>query len=135
MTRLNPYISFKDNTREAMEFYHKIFGGKLDITTFKEGKMSQDPSTDNLIMHAMLETDNGLTFMASDTPPGMEYKPVSGISISLSGEDEKELRGYWDKLLDGAIITLPLEKSPWNDYFGMLIDKFGVPWMVNISIA
>ncbi len=132
-SRLNPYISFKDNTREAMEFYKTVFGGKLDQTTFKEGGMTNNPSDENKIMHAMLIADNGIVFMASDTPPGMEHHSGSSINMSLSGDNEEELRGYWDKLAVGGTVTLPLEKAPWGDTFGMVNDKFGIAWMVNIT--
>ncbi len=132
-TRLNPYISFKDNTREAMKFYTTIFGGKLTMSTFKELNASQDPSEDNKIMHSMLEADNGITFMASDTPDRMEYKVGTNYSMSLSGDNEAELRGYFEKLSADGNITMPLENAPWGDAFGMLIDKFGVSWLVNIA--
>jgi PhnB protein len=132
-TTLNPYINFKNNTREAMEFYHTVFGGKLNISTFKDFHASQDPSEDNLIMHAQLETDNGITLMASDTPNRMEYRPGTNISISLSGDNEAELKGYFEKLSAGGTITMPLEKAMWGDSFGMFTDKFGVQWLVNIS--
>jgi len=132
-TKLNPYISFKDNAREAMEFYKSVFGGTLDVNTFKEFHASQDPSEDDKLMHAQLETDNGLTLMAADTPNSMEYSPGSSISISLSGETEEELRGYYDKLSEGGAVVMPMEKAPWGDVFGMCNDKFGVTWMVNVS--
>lgn len=130
---LVPYLSFKDNTREAMEFYKSVFGGKLEMNTFKEFAASQDPSEDDKIMHSMIEAENGLTFMASDTPNSMEYKPGNTMSMSLSGDNEAELRGYWDKLAAGGTITMPLEKAPWGDTFGMLTDKFGVAWMIDIG--
>lgn len=132
-SRLNPYLSFKDNAREAMEFYKSVFGGKLDINTFEEFHASEDPAEGNKVMHAMLEAENGIIFMASDTPNGMEFKPGNNISMSLSGDNESELRGYWEKLSAGGTTTMPLEKAPWGDTFGMLTDKFGVQWMVNIS--
>jgi PhnB protein len=132
-SRLNPYISFKDNSRAAMEFYKTVFGGTLTMNTFKEFHASQDPSEDDKIMHAMLEADNGITFMASDTPSGMEYRPGSNMSMSLSGDNEAELRSYWEKLSAGGTVTMPLEKAPWGDTFGMVTDKFGVQWMVNIT--
>ncbi len=132
-SKLNPYFSFKDNAREAMEFYTTVFGGKLDINTFKESHMSQDPSDDDKIMHSMLETDNGMTLMASDSPNGQEYAPGGPVTLSLSGDNEAELRGYWNKLIDGGTVTVPLEKAPWGDTFGMLTDKFGIKWMVNIT--
>ncbi len=130
---LNPYVSFKDNAKEAMEFYHGIFGGELTMSTFKEGGMSNDPAIDNNIMHAMLVTESDFKLMASDTPPGMEYTPGANISISLSGDDDAELRGYWEALVEGGTVILPFEMAPWGDFFGMLTDKFGISWMVNIS--
>lgn len=133
--KLNPYLNFRDNARAAIEFYKSVFGGELQMSTFKEGGMPTDPGTENLIMHAQLEAPNGITLMASDTPPGMEYKPGTNISISLSGDDEKTLRGYWEKLSAGGTTMMPLEKAPWGDTFGMCTDKFGIPWLVNISGA
>ena len=132
-SKLNPYINFKDNTREAMEFYRTVFGGKLNISTFKEFHASQDPGEDNLIMHSVLEADNGITIMASDTPNRMEFRPGTNMSISLSGDNEAELKAYFEKLSAGGTITMPLEKAMWGDSFGMCIDKFGVQWLVNIT--
>jgi PhnB protein len=132
-TKLNPYLSFKDNSREAMEFYRTVFGGKLQMNTFKELNASQDPSEDNLIMHSVLEANNGITIMASDTPNRMEYRPGNNMSMSLSGDNEAELKGYFEKLSAGGTVTMPLEKAIWGDSFGMCIDKFGVPWLVNIT--
>ncbi len=135
MIKLNPYINFKGNAREAIEFYETVFGGKVMISTYKDGGMSKNQKDDNQIMHAVLETDNGITLMVSDTPDGMEYSVGKNISISLSGpnEDEATLKGYWDKLSVGATIDQPLMKAPWGDLFGMLTDKVGIHWMVNIS--
>ena len=132
-TNLNPYLSFKDNARRAMEFYQTAFGGKLTLSTFKEFHASDDPSEGEKIMHAVLEAENGITFMASDTPNQMEYRPGSNISMSLSGDSETELRAYFEKLSAGSTVTMPLEKAPWGDTFGMCTDQFGVNWMVNVS--
>lgn len=115
-----------------MEFYKTIFDGKLEMNTFKEFQASQSPSEDNKIMHAMLEVLNGMTLMGADTPSSMEYRPGANGSISLSGENEAELRGYYQKLSAGGTVLQPLEKAPWGDIFGMLTDKFGVMWLVNV---
>lgn len=131
-TQLNPYLSFKDNARQAMEFYHSIFGGKLSLSTFKEYHASQNPSEDDKIMHARLESD-GILFMAADTPIGMDYRPGTNFSISLSGDNEVELRHYFERLASGGRVSMPLEKAPWGDTFGMCTDQFGVNWMVNIN--
>ena len=132
-TKLNPYINFRDNTREAMEFYHSVFGGKLQMSTFKDYHASQDPGEDDKIMHSQLEADNGIVFMASDTPDRMEYRPGTNMSMSLSGDNEAELTGYYEKLSAGGTVTMPLQKAMWGDSFGMCIDRFGVQWLVNIA--
>ena len=132
-TRLNPYLNFRDTTRQAMEFYHSVFGGELSVSTFAEMHASDDPVEQDKIMHSQLVTDQGLTLMAADTPNSMELAPGNNFSISLSGEDEGELRGYWDKLVEGGKVVMPLDKAPWGDTFGMCFDRFGVSWLVNIS--
>jgi len=130
---LNPYIGFKANARQAMEFYKTVFGGKLELHTFKEFHASDDPSEDNKIMHSVLRVDNGIMFMAADTPNGMNYKAGTSVSMSLTGEDSEELSAYFDKLSAGGNVLMPLEKAEWGDIFGMCVDKFGVQWMVSIS--
>jgi PhnB protein len=131
-SRLNPYISFEDNARQAMEFYKDVFGGTLTLSTFGEFGQADSPIADK-IMHGMLETDNGFTIMASDTPPGMDRSPGDNITVSLSGDDGDQLRGYWEKLSSSGKVITPLEKQMWGDEFGQCIDQFGVPWMVNIG--
>jgi PhnB protein len=118
-----------------MEFYHSVFGGELTTSTFAEFQASEDPAERDKIMHSMLTTDSGLVLMAADTPNSMDYTPGNNHSISLSGEDEAELRGYWDKLSAGGNVTMPLERAPWGDTFGMCTDKFGISWLVNIAGA
>jgi PhnB protein len=136
-TKLNAYISFKDNARDAMEFYKSVFGGQLWMDTYEKFQASEDPAENNKIMHAYLVTERGLELMAADTPNGMEYQAPAGISLSLSGgdadADEDELKGYWEKLSDGGKVVMPLEKAPWGAWFGMVQDKFGIQWMVNIG--
>ena len=133
--RLNPYLNFRDNAREVMEFYRSVFGGELTVSTFADFQASEDPAEKDKVMHSMLEAENGLVLMAADTPNAMEYAPPAGLAISLSGDDEGKLRGYWDKLSAGGNVTMPLEKAPWGDTFGMCVDRFGTSWMVNIGAA
>lgn len=128
---LNPYLSFRAEARQAMEFYKSVFGGTLKMNTFGEFGSPEGADADK-IMHAQLETDNGYTLMASDTPAGMDYNPGTNITVSLSGDDAGDLRGYWDKLSEGGTVTVPFEKQMWGDEFGSCIDKFGIPWMVNV---
>jgi PhnB protein len=131
-SRLNPYLNFDGNAREAMEFYRDVFGGTLDINTFSEFGMTDPPVADH-IMHAQLETPSGFTLMASDLPPEMELNAGNNVNVCLNGEDADELRGYWKQLSDGANVVMPLEAQMWGDEFGSCIDRFGTHWMVNIS--
>jgi PhnB protein len=133
-SRLNPYITFSGNAREAMEFYQSALGGELAMNTF--GEFGNTGPDEDKIMHANLETPDGFTLMASDTPPGMEESTdTSNIAVSLSGDDTEKLRGYWNQLSEGAKVTIPLERQVWGDEFGQFTDKFGIQWMVNIAGA
>jgi len=116
-----------------MEFYLTVFGGKLDMQTYGEGHASQDPVEKDYIMHAQLTAANGIVFMASDTPAQMPYQPGASVRMSLSGDNEPELRGYFEKLSNGASVAMPLSQAPWGDSFGMLTDRFGIAWFVNIT--
>jgi PhnB protein len=131
-SRLNPYISFNGDARDAMEFYKSVLGGKLDLNTFGSLGGAEGDDADK-IMHAQLETDLGFTLMGADTPSHMEFTPGNTMTVSLSGDDGDQLRGYWEGLSEGGNVTVPLEKQMWGDEFGMLVDRFGVAWMVNIS--
>lgn len=135
-TTLNPYIQFKDNAREALEFYKGVFGGELTISTFGDfgGGDPEHQAPPEGVMHGQLEAD-GMTLMAADAAPGMPESVGAQISISLSGDDSGALKGYWDGLADGGDVQVPLEKQMWGDEFGMLTDKFGIGWMVNIAGA
>ena len=132
MIRQNPYLSFRDTARDAMDFYHSVLGGELALNTFGEYGMSDDPAERDKVMHSMLTIDDGLTLMAADTPNSMELT-TANAAVSLSGDDESTLRRWWDGLSDGATVTAPLARAPWGDTFGMCVDRFGVTWMVNIA--
>ncbi len=132
-SRLNPYLNFNGNARQALEFYATVFGGDLNVNTFAEfGTPKDEPDADK-IMHGQLETTTGYTIMAADTPPGMEYQGLHGFGVSLSGDDGDLLRGYWEQLSSSGAVTMPLQKQAWGDEFGMCTDQFGVSWLVNIS--
>jgi len=131
--RLNPYLSFREDAREAMTFYQSVLGGELTISTFADFHASEDPAEQDKVMHAQLEAPDGLVLMGADTPNGMEYRPQSGVSVSLSGDDEATLRGYWDRLSEGGAVVMPFEKAAWGDTFGMCVDRFGTRWMINAS--
>ncbi len=132
MIKLNPYLSFRDTARGAMEYYQQVFGGNLTLNTFGDFG-NPAPGLADLVMHSQLETDRGFTLMASDTPAEMPLTVGNNVAVSLSGDDADVLRGYWDMLSDGGTVTVPLEKQMWGDEFGMCVDRFGIGWLVNIS--
>src|SRR5216117_1936973 len=117
-SRLNPYLSFSGNARQAMEFYKDVFGGELSLNTFGEFGQADSPDADK-IMHSLLEAPNGFALMGSDTPGGMDFNPGNTITVSLSGDDAAQLRGYWEKLSTAGKVMMPLEKQMWGDEYGM----------------
>ena len=131
-SRLNPYISFDGDAREALEFYKSVFGGELSLSTFGELGGEDTPNPDK-IMHGDDRDRQRLHAHVPDTPPGMEHDPGNNFAVSLSGDDGDELRGYWEQLSGDGIVTVALEKQVWGDEFGMCVDRFGISWMVNIS--
>jgi PhnB protein len=130
---LDPYVNFRGDARAALEYYHSVFGGDLRMSTFKEFGAAQDPAEEDLVMHGQLEGGHGVRIMGSDTPSRMEYRPGTNFSLSLSGDDEALLRGWFERLSDGGRVLQPLEKAPWGDSFGMCADRFGVTWLVNVN--
>ena len=132
-SQLNPYLNFNGNARQALEFYTTVFGGDLNLNTFASfGSTGPDAER---IMHGQLQTPAGYTIMAADVTSDMEYSAPAGFSISLSGDAASgdDLRGYFESLGASGMITMPLQKQSWGDEFGMCVDGFGVPWLVNIG--
>ena len=133
-SRLNPYLNFNGNARQALEFYASVFGGKPAFSTFADFGAKDSPDADR-IMHGMLETDAGYTIMAADVTSDMEYHAPAGFSVSVSGDDADALRGYFEKLAAGGTATMPMQKQVWGDEFGMCVDRYGVSWLVDITQA
>ncbi|MCR6030381.1 VOC family protein [Nocardioides sp. zg-579] len=130
--QLSPYLHFDGTTREAMSFYHSVLGGDLTVDTFADHGMD-GPGSDG-VMHSMLRTEDGLMFMASDLPPGTTLSPGDAtVSITLSGDDEARLSGWFHALAEGGEVHVPLEKQMWGDLFGQLKDRYGVQWMVDVG--
>jgi PhnB protein len=131
-TALNPYLGFNGNAREAMEFYKSVLGGELTMQTIGESGMPSSEETKNNIMHAQL-TAGDIVIMASDGGDHNKVTFGNNVSLSLVGTDESSLTETFTKLAEGGNIDMKLEKQFWGDTFGMLTDKFGNQWMVNIS--
>jgi PhnB protein len=132
---LNPYLHFDGNAEEAMHFYSKVFGVEGTISRYgdDEEAMKHTPAEykDN-VMHGDLQIGDVRLMLSDSGPMG---KPVVGsnVSLSISGDDEAKLTEYFVKLSEGGTVDVPLSKASWGDSFGMLHDKFGFSWFVNIS--
>jgi PhnB protein len=137
MVTLNPYLNFADaRAREAMEFYASVLGGELDVMTF--GDMGTEGPMATQVMHGQLETPSGLTLMGADAPPEMVQVTFGdNVSVSISGshEEAEQLRGWFSALSEGGEVRQPLEAAPWDDEFGMFVDRFGISWLFNIAGA
>ncbi len=133
--QLTPYLSFHGDARAAMEHYRDVLGGTLELSSYADFGMAQDPADADEVMHGQLRTEDGMVLMGADAPGGAPAAGGGGHSVSLSGgpEDEARLRGAWDGLVDGGTVVEPLEKAPWGDLFGMCVDRHRVGWMVNIG--
>jgi PhnB protein len=137
-TKLNPYLFFGGNCREAMEFYQTVFGGELTISTFGESPADahQDPAANteeikDKIMHAKLNGD--VVILSSDNPHGTTDDNNDRFSLSLEGTDEDTLTGYFEKLSENGTVTAPLMKQFWGEVFGMVTDPFKVNWMISVN--
>lgn len=134
MAKLNPYLSFRTEAREALEFYQAALGGTVETMAFGDMPMPGLPEgSDNLVMHGSLTTEHGLTIMAADSPEGMmPYEaPSGGVTVALTGSsaDREYIAGAYDKLSEGATNVMPFEQAPWGDIYGSFKDKYGVSWM------
>ncbi|MGO1173331.1 MAG: VOC family protein [Actinomycetaceae bacterium] len=139
--QLIPYLNFQGTTAEVMEFYRSVLGGELEIDTHASFAQSSGtplmvpPEHGDLVMHASLTTPFGFQLMAADALPGMPHSSGSAVTLSLVGDaaDKESLTRAYEALIEGGEATQPLEEAPWGASFGMLVDRFGTEWMINIG--
>ena len=136
MPQLNPYLTFDGNCAEAMRFYARTLGGKLEMMTFDASPMRDEiPSGyGDRIIHARLDID-GQMLMASDTGPWAPFEGMKGFSVTLNYPTAAGTQPVFDALAQGGKVTMPLQKTFWAEAFGMLSDRFGTPWMINAGVT
>jgi PhnB protein len=129
MLGVNPYIAFKGNCREAIEFYKSALNAQVLFTqTVGESPMSDMGPADN-IMHCTIKVGDSTIMMSDDPQPG---GPTAGnISLAIGLDKPEEAKQIFDNLANGGSVIMPLQKTYWAEAFGMLTDKFGIKWMVN----
>ena len=136
MLQVDIYLLFDGTCAEAMRFYQRTLGGELMLMTNAESPAAaHTPSADgNRIMHARLRADDRM-LMASDWPTDRPYEGMKGFSLSLIYPTVAEARHVFGVLAEGGKVTMPFGKTFWAEGFGMLVDRFGTPWMVNGNLA
>ena len=134
MSLINPYIIFKGNCKEAIEFYHGVFGGNLEIMPFRGSPMEDQMPEEQLddIMHATI-SNGDFTLMASDGMQADAASPGNMVNLSIHCTSEAEIDDYFAKLSEGGKVTMPLADQFWGSKFGSLTDKFGIQWMLNFD--
>jgi PhnB protein len=128
-----PYLAFDGDCADAMGFYAKVLGGKLDLMTFGQSPMAEQTpkSARDKIMHARLALEGNGSLYAGDSPPGMPYQGIHGVSIALNYDSGAQADRVFNALADGGKVTMAIGPTFWAKRFGMVTDKFGCPWIVN----
>ena len=133
---LSPYLSFNGQCAEAFKFYERCLGGRIVMSqTFRESPAKDQVPADwhDKVIHVRLEVD-GKALMGSDAPPD-HYAPPQGIHVSIGVASPAEAKRIFTALAENGTVTMPFEQTFWSPGFGMLVDRFGVPWMVNTEQA
>jgi PhnB protein len=133
-TALVPYLNFDGQASEALRFYQSIFGGELMMQTYAEANMGDGPELADKIIHGSLQSET-ISLMASDTHPhySQPLRVGNNVNLMIVGSDQDQLTEYFNKLAQGGTIDMPLEEQFWGDIYGVLTDKFGIPWMIDIA--
>lgn len=132
--QLSPYVNFQGRAREAMEFYHQVLGGHLNLQTANEQGASKPAGPGDRIMYARLEADGAL-IIGADGHPDYPAKVGENMALALGGTDKDRLTAIFNSLAEGGKIKMPLTEQPWGNQVGWLADKFGINWMVTIDKA
>ena len=128
------HLNFRGDARQALTFYHSVFGGDVAMITYKDAHNVQEPSEADQVMWGQVTTENGFQVMAYDVPSRLPWNQgENAFFVSLRGQTSEEITTYWEKLSDGATIVQPLEPAQWAPLYGMLKDQFGVVWVVDVA--
>jgi PhnB protein len=127
------HINLRGTARQALEFYQSVFGGQLAMVTYKDAHNVQDPSDAEHIMWGQVDSENGFRVMAYDVPVAMPWhQGENAYFVSVRGEAAEEITAQWKKLSQGSTIIRPLEPAQWSPLYGMLKDRFGVVWVLDV---
>ncbi|MFO0624481.1 MAG: VOC family protein [Polyangiales bacterium] len=129
-----PHLNLRGDARAALAFYRSVFGGELTIVTYRDAHSIQDPAEADQVMWGQVAARSGFCVMAYDVPSSRPWSPGEApFYVSLRGETAEEIRGYWENLVEGATVLAPIAPSAWAPLYGMLKDRFGVTWVVDVA--
>ncbi|WP_016908703.1 VOC family protein [Streptomyces xiaopingdaonensis] len=128
------HLNFRGDARAALEFYHSVFGGEIAVVTYGDAGTASDATEAKHVIWGQVVADDGFHVMAYDVPAGTPWnRGENAFFLSLRGETEEEITGCWEKLSAGATVAHPLAPSQWAPLYGMLTDRFGVVWVVDVA--
>lgn len=129
------HLNFRGQAREALGFYHQVFGGEIAIVSYQDAGAAQDPAEAHQVMWGQVAAQNGFRVMAFDVPASRPWAPgENAVFVSVRGDDLDELTALWQLLADGAEVIQPLEPAQWSPLYGMLKDRFGTTWVLDIAV-
>jgi PhnB protein len=129
-----PHLNLRGDARAALAFYRSVFGGELTIVSYRDAHSVQDPAEADQVMWGQVAASSGFRVMAYDVPSSRPWSPGEApFFVSLRGETAEEVRGYWEGLVEGATVLVPIAPSAWAPLYGMLKDRFGVTWVVDVA--
>ena len=130
------HLNFRGDAREALGFYQAVFGGRLVALTYADAHAVTEPAEAEQVMWGQVDSDAGFRVMAYDVPSHTAYEPgVIPVFVSVRCTDADELRGYWDTLSEAATVVVPLAEAQWSPLYGMVTDRFGVTWVLDLEVA
>ena len=129
------HLNFRGDAREALDFYHAVFGGDKVVVTYGDAGAAQDPSSADDVMWGQVLSEDGFHVMAYDVPSFMGYEPgENAYFVSVRGDSAGEISPLWERLSEGAAVVLPLAPAQWSPLYGMLKDRFGVVWVLDVAV-
>jgi PhnB protein len=129
------HINLRGTARHALAFYQSVFGGQIAMITYKDAGNVQDPADADHVMWGQVDAPNGFRVMAYDVPVATPWNQgENAYFVSVRGDAAEEIASLWKKLSDGATVLSPLEKAQWSPLYGMLKDRFGVVWVLDVAV-